>query len=264
MNTSNDSEKFCGKTYIYHYLSFQRLANLLKKKENTLVSPLKWEDPFEKWRLKSIAENNKNISFNEKSWFGQCWTTSGKSDAMWKLYTNGTDGFRIRSTVKKLWESLPKEKNVGYRIAKVSYRPKRELATEIEGGEGRRKLATEIEERNENISEDDFCTKNEELNGFQYISAAFMIKRYAYEYENEVRLICYKKNEENRELFSYNIVCPSKLIDQILIHPRILPEEYPLLECVIKMLEKGNDLAGKIDIKHSKLHDLRLDSNEHE
>lgn len=260
MNTSNDSEEFCGKTKIYHYLSFQRLANLLKKKENTLVSPLKWEDPFEKWRLKSIAENNKNIDFNKKSWFGQCWTTSRKSDAMWKLYTNGTDGFRIRSTVKKLWDSLPKEKNVGYRIAKVSYRPKHELETEIE----KRNLETEIEERNENIRDDYFCTKDEELNGFHYISAAFMIKRYAYEYEKEVRLICYRKNEENRELFPYNIVCPSKLIDQILIHPRILPEEYPLLECVIEMLKKDIDLTGKIDIKHSKLHDLRLGGNEYD
>lgn len=257
MNTSKNSTKFCGETKIYHYMSFQRLANLLIKKENTLVSPLKWEDPFEKWRLDELKKISKekgdDFDCNERYWFGQCWTTNTKSDAMWKIYTKGTDGFRIRSTVSKLWNSLPSEKEgvePRYRIAKVSYRQKKTLKREIRM-------------KNKNFDSDKFRSETiDNETQFGNISAAFMIKRLAYEYEKEVRLICHWNRENDDGLFSYDIGCPKDLIEQILIHPKVSQKDYLLLKCVLEKILKNNILE-EIEIKRSKLHDLGLESVEH-
>ena len=55
MNTSDhkSNETRSGEIkYLYRIITFQRLADILVNKENTLINPLKWDDPFEGWILK--------------------------------------------------------------------------------------------------------------------------------------------------------------------------------------------------------------------
>lgn len=59
-----------------------------------LVRPSKWEDPFENFILRA------------DSVYGQCWTLQRSSDAMWRIYSPKVDAVRIRSTARRLLESL--------------------------------------------------------------------------------------------------------------------------------------------------------------
>ena len=90
-----------------------------------------------------------------------------------------------------------------------------------------------------------------------------MIKRFAYQYENEVRLICYRRGESRDGLLPYNIGCPKNLIDQILIHPMASNDTCKLLKSLIGTILEHNESLKEIKVKRSKLHDLRLETVEH-
>lgn len=66
-----------------------------------------------------------------------------------------------------------------------------------------------------------------------------MFKHSAYKYEREVRLICYRcqENEEyvkSTDLYKYSI-CPKKMITQFMIHPQASKDECDLLKKILKM-----------------------------
>ena len=179
---------------------------------------------------------------------------------MWKLYTRGTDGFRIRSTVGKLWKTLPVQLT-NRAIDKVKYKQRKLLKTEIRNV---------IKERFRTATASggfQICT-NESIS---YVLMAFMFKRFAYEYEKEVRLICHHNRESARGesayginengYFSYRIPRMS-LIEQILVHPRVSSKDYRTLEPILNSLVNESNITTKVEIKQSRLHDLELRSVE--
>ena len=201
--------KFGHDTEIYRIMSFQRLADILVSKKNTLVHPSQWDDPFERWRLRNLPISNTGL---KGEFFAQCWTLATHSNAMWKLYSNGTaDGFRIRTTVGKLIKSL----KTPYCIGVVEYLKKDELSCKT------------------NICK--ICCasnlKDNQKKDFCEMAEKFMIKRLAFDYESEVRLVCFIADEEKKQIndekkkFYRHKICPETLIDQIKIHPMVL-EEY--------------------------------------
>ena len=77
--------------YIYRIMPLSRLYELFENTENVLVKPSLWEDPFENFILKSRVrfKNGKTYGFNHQNGFyGQCWTRSKASDAMWRIYSS--------------------------------------------------------------------------------------------------------------------------------------------------------------------------------
>lgn len=81
-------------TKIYRIFSTNRLIELFEKKENALVKPELWDDPFENFILK-IPEKGSKSKPNKRG-YGQCWTLNFESDAMWRIYSPDKKGlFRI-------------------------------------------------------------------------------------------------------------------------------------------------------------------------
>lgn len=80
--------------YIYRIISVQRLFELFENKNNVLVAPAKWDDPFENFILRSQRV------------YGQCWTLQRASDAMWRIYSPNADAVRVRSTAGTVAQSL--------------------------------------------------------------------------------------------------------------------------------------------------------------
>ncbi len=107
LNMSSDKELF-----VYQIISVNRLYELFTARENVLVRPSRWDDPFENFILKSRARLRDGtivgFGFNN-DFYGQCWTLKQASDAMWRIYSPKTDGVRIRTTVNKLLRSLSRE-----------------------------------------------------------------------------------------------------------------------------------------------------------
>src|SRR5215211_4029195 len=70
---------------IYRVFSLERLLELISSKQNVLVKPLLWDDPFENFILRATAKyEGRNVHFEAKDFlYGQCWSLNEESDAMW-------------------------------------------------------------------------------------------------------------------------------------------------------------------------------------
>ena len=193
---------------IYRIITFPRVLELLHKKVNVLVEPCKWKDPLEGWLRNEIFRLYKGRNLDSDSgiecgkFFGQCWTTDYASDLMWNMYSEGTNGFRIRSTVKKIKCSLKTLKNEDYwYISPINY-----------------KNFSKLESYNRDDLE--YMHSNDTERGLRHsLAQSFMIKRKGYMSEHEVRLICSESKPEREDgLFEYGID-PNCMIDQIMMHP---------------------------------------------
>jgi len=193
--------------FIYRITSVPHLLALFEKKQNVLVKPKKWEDPFENFILRSKVRLETGelatLAFHDQL-YGQCWTLHSASDAMWRIYSPNADAVRIRTTVRKLAESLSQScgewDHIEAFIGKVKYLPNKPLI----------RYAKSV-----------FKGGAEALSS-RLFAQTLLVKRPAFKHEREVRLLFFPRDiaSAKDDLYSYS-VDPHALIDQILIDPRI-------------------------------------------
>jgi hypothetical protein len=115
--------------FVYRIIPLDRLYQLFRHKQNVLVKPVKWDDPYE--NLRSLF----TPSGGQHECYGQCWTLHQASDAMWRIYSPGPikspteSAVRIRSTIRNLVETLSqgcKSTGVAF-IGRVRYLNTRKL-----------------------------------------------------------------------------------------------------------------------------------------
>ena len=111
---------------IYRVFTLERLLAACTTKRNTLVKPKKWDDPFENFVLtQAIKVNPSHPSIGVKDrFYGQCWSFERESDAMWRIYSPGKEGVKVRTTIGKLFASLngAKERKGHCFIGQVDYK----------------------------------------------------------------------------------------------------------------------------------------------
>ena len=211
---------------IYRIIPFQRLAELVVIKLNTFVNPSLWGDPFEGWIMEEICSTLSSRNFEispclSGKFYGQCWTSNYASEALWQIYSRGTDGFRIRTTVGKLRESLEREVNNG-----------RVIVEEVEYKDaGILKVCDFIDPSK--LDDESFL--------IQSLAKTYMVKRKAYEHEYEIRFIVYCRRPTDDKLFTHKVY-PNKLIDQIMIHPDVSDENFERLKNLIEELGFRNEI----------------------
>jgi hypothetical protein len=85
---------------VYRIVTFERFRQLFQEKQNTLVSPVLWDDPFENFILRCpvqlVTGELASVDFHDQ-YFGQCWTLKSASDAMWRIYSQDKRGIRMRA-----------------------------------------------------------------------------------------------------------------------------------------------------------------------
>lgn len=192
---------------IYRYMPIRRLIELVTKKSNTLTRPRMWDDPYENFvvrsRTSSTTGENK-LSKMRDYVFAQCWTLQTGSDALWRIYSPYKDGVKIKTTIPKLFDSL----------SNVFPRDQRDTKCFI--GRVESVAKKNLKNRIDRINNNDGTCKG--------IAEALLIKRKAFDYEFEVRLIYVEgKNEDKSEVFRYKIN-PNELIELIAFDPRM--DEY--------------------------------------
>ena len=205
--------------YIYRIFSYDRFVELFTTRKNTLVKPKKWEDTFENFALKSVlkfADGTKTQLDTHERMFGQCWTASKASDAMWRIYSENKKGIRVRTTINKLFDSISiTDVNLAMAdscIGKVDYRTSSEIVA--------------------------FAKKAFNDEGRVTFGSAFkslLIKRKAFVHENEVRLLHFDWAHElpKDDLYSYDID-PHEIISQVMIDPRVSFDEFKILKKEIR------------------------------
>jgi hypothetical protein len=155
--------------------------------------------------VRTAAGEQGTFSFH-KDLYGQCWTLHKRSDAMWRIYSPDKDAVRIRTSVGKLIDSLCAA-NKGYEtdrcfIGKVTYPTDAEL------------------KRFARIVFKDGLNANA-------IAQSLLVKRNAFEHEDEVRIIYFEGRQIQYENGVYKYpLDPHAVFDQIMIDPRMSYDDY--------------------------------------
>jgi hypothetical protein len=192
---------------VYRIFSKNRFLDLLASSRNGLVNPSKWEDPFENFFLRSqvVGPEGEKISMSSlaEDWYGQCWTCNNDTDAMWRIYSPEKRGIKVKTTVRKLFESFYDEGDIyaslKFFCGKVRYLTEPEITAFMNK-----------------------VTFQEIAFGGQSTGFAELlcIKREAFQLENEVRLLFQdldpKRGTAGVAQFDVNMV-----FDEIVIDPRL-------------------------------------------
>lgn len=206
---------------IYRVFSFDRLKQIFDTSQITLVKPKLWDDPFENFILNSTGVLPNGSEFQiafRNNFYGQCWSLTKESDAMWRIYSPEKNGIKIKTTIRKLFEPLfnvsgshRKSNGNVYNhssfIGRVKY-------------QGVEKLMKMLKDK------DRMSNKVYDQTGWGQASS-FYFKRWAFRHENEVRIMFNKHSENDDDLFKYAID-PIEMIDEIVFDPRMKTDEYEI------------------------------------
>jgi hypothetical protein len=217
---------------IYRIFSFQRLEKIFKERKLTLVKPKLWDDPFENFILNSTGRLPDGRQFQmgfRDNFYGQCWSLTKESDAMWRIYSPDKNGVKVKTTIRKLLTPLfqigrqhQKMNGVVYNLSsfvgKVKYADTKTLITMLK-------------------DEQRMSSKIFDQSGWGQAST-FFFKRVAFRHEKEVRLIYNSENKNQFDTFKFDIN-PFELIDEIVFDPRMTESIYQ--EQKDKVIEWGFD-----------------------
>jgi hypothetical protein len=191
---------------------------MFNEQKLTLVKPKMWDDPFENFILKSKGRFPDGTEFtfgNRESFYGQCWSQTKESDAMWRIYSQNKDGVKVKTTIRKLFQPLFHLGGVYYKINGHEYN-----LTSFVGKvkyQSTKKLTKMLTDR------DRMSGKLLDQSGWGQAST-FFFKRWAFRHENEVRLMYNAHNGPGINLesdtFKFDIN-PNELIDEIVFDPRM-------------------------------------------
>lgn len=218
---------------VYRVMPIKRLYELFESRRNVLINPSLWDDPYENFILSSKVreQSGEIVDYGlHKHVYGQCWSFHRASDAMWRLYSDGT-GVRIKTTPDKLLSSLyhagVDKPNMSCGVGKVQYLNRDKLMTVANSTYGDHLITSE--------------------NLFR----SLLVKRLAFRHERELRVLYLDIGErENGRLFSYSLD-PHAVVSQIMLDPRTPIAEVAGLKDKIK-----NRTGFHGDIKRSLLYEI--------
>lgn len=221
-------------TPLYRFISFETLLEIIQYKKLSMPKISCWEDPYENYFLKTkvlLAKTNRiNKSLIEISnrLYGQCWTLTPESDAMWRIYSKEGNGVRISTTYGEL-KKLTEWSESSYDsicLGKVKY-----LKLE--------QIESEIKKFKHSGQFDANLVLNHTLN-----------KRIEFAHENEFRIIYAAGLDFKQTLKSYDISDINNFIDSITFDPRISSRSQNIYSQVI------NELGYKKECTKSNLYDF--------
>ncbi|EIU7189495.1 DUF2971 domain-containing protein [Pseudomonas aeruginosa] len=221
------------KGFLYRIVRFDHAVEVLKGNLH-FSHPSSWDDPYET-HIKHEFDH---------AIFGQCWTKSSVSDAMWRIYSPNMLGVRLRTTREKLESAMQSytKNNPGFkrRLRDVEYLRPIKYRDKVAGIEQQMQLIVS----SPSLAADMLC-----------------LKRDAFKHENEVRAILYNGNAERIESARISPIKVGvngrELIQQIVFDPRA-PDE--LCNAMKHYLKEIVNFKG--EVKKSKLYTVKPSKTE--
>lgn len=211
-------EEFLNKKLLHKFMPLEYALNTLEKKHLWFANPTTWKDPFEKRFIEATYKDNKG-KVKHFAWkdrvFCICMTETSTSEAYWSIYSQQTIGVELKLNRKCLLdalETLATNNNLNIFIGKVEYmktsdikKPLSEIPFNPQGNSG--------------------------INTQMGKARLLLLKRIAYRYEDEIRIMIVKK-ERTKEKGTYlKYQCANTaMIDSITLDPSIGPNVTKLLK----------------------------------
>jgi len=194
-------------------IGVSRLCQMFAEKANYLVKPFKWDDPFENFiaRLKGRLPNGEVVEFAQRyDFYGQCWTRTGGTDAMWRIYSSDKRSVRIKVRISRLYEQLAVYAKGPAFIGRVRYLSER----------GLQDWARRV-------------MRSTKAPTIELLAKSFLIKRHAFSHENEVRLLYCGTDTDHGNLYRHPFDCHG-LIEEVQLDPRLTSDEATRLAADIR------------------------------
>lgn len=204
-----NEEDFLKKKLLYKHMPIENALRSLNEKYIWFANPTTWKDPFEKRFIEAkYIRKGKEVRFNWKDRvFCTCLTQTQTSEAYWNIYKQGNIGVEFRIYREMLLRELQKYGDA-YKIyiGRVEYLKTNDI-------------------KKENLREIPFnpaLKPNVTLNSDLFAARLFLLKRVAFKYEDEIRILIVKKNatKENGIKVNYDSE-NTDLIHQIVLDPNI-------------------------------------------
>jgi hypothetical protein len=229
-------------TKIYRIFPLEVFLEIIQSKKLALAKPSTWEDPNENFLLNAIIHIEGGCDIHQNSvYYASCWTTQKECDGMWHRHGKNI-GVKVSTTVRKLFSYLYDHNNpipeMCYFIGKVDYLSDK-------------KIKLFFEEASIGRMRDD--SYHQEIR-------SLLIKRRAFKYESEVRLIfrvpdttkpyeqlplfCKLNNPWNFCDNLYKIkIDPNDIFNSVEFGPTIREEQYESLKAILKSIGYNREIS---------------------
>ena len=209
---------FLKKKLVYKHMSLENALKTLKTQSLWFSNPEKWKDPYEKRFLNAKYTSKGNeVSFLWKErLFCTCVTQTVSSEAYWNTYSHGDIGVEFRIDREVLLNELEKYSSK-YKIfiGKVEYMKTKDIKKD------------ELKK----IPFDPPIT--DAVNTNEFAARLLLLKREAFHYEDEIRILLLKKNKSNGEGLALKYSCENTdLFKYILLDPNLKDYTYDVLKDV--------------------------------
>jgi hypothetical protein len=199
--------------HIYRIYALDRFQAMLAVKQDALVNPRKWDDPFENFFLERTEVDDptsgttiplKNLA---RDWYGQCWSSNEETDAMWRIYSPCSRKVKVRTTIRRLIENLKRvpsfAPHLQFFVGRVDYWSEQKIKDLMK------------------------CLTFADIAvGGQGFAKLLCIKREAFGHEKEVRLLFQdvpdsgSKTPNATGIFEYALD-PNAVFDDVVLDPRL-------------------------------------------
>jgi hypothetical protein len=228
--------------FIYRIIPYDRFINNLKNNENVFIRPKLWDDPFE--NILTLQTRNRRYVDDKYFIYAQCWTFSKENDLLWRSYSPNKDSVKLRSTPRKMIDSIKNSKRICSIISdpKVIYKSNGiSLKEEIEGFIGKVKYLS-----NKRIIRSLRQAFYSDTNSYY---EPLFLKRDAFKNEDELRIgLRYSFGYDDiqfllsPDIFNFDIET-SDIIDEIVFDPRISDFKFEALKNQIQQYGYSNPIC---------------------
>lgn len=212
-------EEFFSSKLLHKYMPLEYALKTLNNKQLWFANPITWKDPFEKRFIEAkFINNGKTTDFQWKNKvFCICMTQTATSEAYWNTYSNSQIGIEFRINKEKLFSELENiKKQYDIFIGKVEYMKTSDI----------KKVP---------LSNIPFSTPIPELNTPEWKARLLLLKRIAYKYEDEIRIILVKKSKTQENGINLNYNCKNtELIHSIILDPKLQDNTTEMLKDIFE------------------------------
>lgn len=210
-----DSGRFVNK-----FMSLERALNLLNSKSIWFANPSTWPDPYEKRFIIATYGSKKKFAWKDRV-FCSCFTDNATSEASWNAYSSKQDCIQFTFYRQALIDLLN-----AYQAAnknnQVYFDPVEYMQTKY------------IEKPLSKIPFDPPISPGIGIRSMEFKERLLLLKRKAFEYENEFRAIIVKPKTTKELGIQVPIPDIHTLIHEITIGPKVEKDTFEMIKGVLE------------------------------